>query len=142
MFRTSGAAGAEQPGGQAINIRPRLNAAFAVLILALSLAACLSTKVETLAPNMARLNMTADDTPSDSGALKEVLTVAAKETLARGYTHFRFADLAVAPVRSLTSNEPAKANFSVILVMFHEGEQGTQGVFDARRILEMNTPQQ
>lgn len=109
---------------------------------ALSLAACLPTKISTLAPNMVRLNLQGLDAPSDYDALKEVMLLAAKETLSRGYARFRFVDWSAGPAQTIAPGQPATANFAVTVVMFLEGEQGTNAVFDARQILLTQSPQQ
>jgi hypothetical protein len=119
--------------------RPPLTIALLVA-LALSLAACLSTQVESLAPNMVRLNIKGNDAPSDPTAIKDLLLLAAKETLARDYALFRFADMRAQSAGSLNAADGMRANFSVTVIMFHAGEQGANGVFDARQIIEANTP--
>jgi peptidoglycan/LPS O-acetylase OafA/YrhL len=124
--------------------RPRFDCpllSIALLVaLTLSLAACLSTQVESLAPNMVRLNIKGNDAPSDSTAIKDLLLLAAKETLARDYALFRFADMRAQSAGSLNAADGLRANFSVTVIMFHVGEQGANGVFDARQIIEANTP--
>jgi hypothetical protein len=119
--------------------RPPITIALLVA-LTLPLAACLSTQVESLAPNMVRLNIKGNDAPSDSTAIKDLLLLAAKETLARDYALFRFADMRAQSAGSLVAADGLRANFSVTVIMFHAGEQGANGVFDARQIVESNTP--
>lgn len=107
----------------------------ALIGASLALGACLSTKVQSLAPNMVRLDLRGVEAPSDELALKQVMTLAAKETVARGYTLFRFADWSAGSTQVVTPGQPATANFAVTVVMFHDGEQGSTPVFDARQIL-------
>jgi hypothetical protein len=107
-----------------------------LLAASLMLSACLSTRVSSLAPNMVRLNMQGLLAPSDEAALKEVMALAAKETLARGYTLFRFTDWAAGPTQIVTPGQPATANFAVSVVMFQDGEQGLKPFFDARQIVK------
>ena len=86
---------------------------------------------------MVRLNFQGADTLSDEKALKEALALAAKETLARGYTLFRFKDWAAGPPQIITPGQPATANFAVTVVMFRDGEQGANPFFDARQIAKV-----
>jgi hypothetical protein len=119
--------------------RPPLTIALLVA-LTLSLAACLSTQVETLAPKMMRLNVKGNDAPSDQTAIKDLLLLAAKETLARNYELFRFAEMRAQSAGALNAGDKSRANFSVTVIMFHPGEQGANGVFDAKLIVDANTP--
>lgn len=114
----------------------------AALVAVLMLSACLSTKVSSLAPNMVRLDMKGVDAPSDQEALKSLMLLGAKETLARGYQLFRFIDWAAGPTQMATPGQPAAANFEVTVVMFRVGEQGNNPVFDARAIMQTQQPQQ
>ncbi|HEY8163726.1 MAG: hypothetical protein ACR650_06515 [Methylocystis sp.] len=108
----------------------------ALLAASLALSACLSMNVSSLAPNMIRLNMQGIAAPSDEAAIKETLTLAAQQTLARGYTLFRFTDWTAGPTQIVTPGKPAAANFAVTVVMFRDGEQGTNPFFDARQIVK------
>jgi len=85
---------------------------------------------------MARLNITRTDGPSDENVIKELLVLAAKETIARGYAYFRFRDLSARPASLFRTDAAAKADFSVTIVMFHEGEQGLDPFFNAAQILK------
>jgi outer membrane murein-binding lipoprotein Lpp len=126
--------------GRAAQTSRRLACA-AILAASLALAACLSTKVETLAPNMVRLYMTGDDSPSDQDALRDLLALAAKETIARGYELFRLSEMKAEPAGPGAGGSSApRVNFSVLVAMFHEGEQGFNVVFNARQILAASTP--
>ncbi|MDJ0448435.1 hypothetical protein [Methylocystis sp. JR02] len=109
----------------------------ALLAAAVALSACLPTNISALGPNMIRLDFRGADTLSDETALKEALARAAKETLARGYTLFRFTDWAAGPPQTITPGQPATANFAVTVVMFREGEQGANPFFDARQIVKV-----
>jgi hypothetical protein len=106
------------------------------LAIAFSLSACLSNKVSSLAPNMVRVTLQGADAPTDEQALKEALVLASKETLAHEYDLFRFIDWSAGEVQVQTPGQPAVANFAVTVVMFRYGEQGSNPVFDARKILE------
>lgn len=105
-----------------------------LLAASLLLAACLSSRVQTLAPNMLRLDMRGLEVSSEEQTLQQLLALGARETLARGYTHFRFLDWKAGETHIVTPGQPQTANFSVTLVMFHAGEQGTNPVFDASQI--------
>ncbi|WP_036282121.1 hypothetical protein [Methylocystis sp. ATCC 49242] len=108
----------------------------AVLAASVALAACLSTKVESLGPNMVRLNLIEAEGPADESVIRNLLVLAAKETVARGYTLFRLTDWRAGPARPIVANEPAGPNFSVTVVMYRDGEQGLTVVFDTRHILK------
>jgi hypothetical protein len=107
---------------------------------ALGLGGCLSTRVANLAPNMVRVDLTGLDVASEGEGLGSALRLAATETLARGYTFFRLVDWSAGPAAIIEPGAPAAANFAVTVVMFHEGEQDANPVFDARRILETPAP--
>jgi hypothetical protein len=111
-----------------------------VAALAFALAACLSN-VQSLGPNMVRLNMTGVQAPSEGLAINQVMTLAAQQTLARGYTLFRFIDWTAGQPTAATPGQPATANFSVTVVMFHDGEQGFYPVFSARQFVPATTQQ-
>ncbi len=108
----------------------------ALLAASLVLAACLSNRVQTLAPNMLRLDLTGVDANSEEKVLQQLLALGAQETLSRGYTHFRFVDWTPGATQVVQPGAPLKANFAVTMVMFHDGEQGQNPVFDARQIAQ------
>jgi predicted small secreted protein len=108
----------------------------AVLAVSLLLAACQSNRVQTLGPNMLRLDMTGLPVGSEEQILQQLLALGARETLLRGYTHFRLIDWKAGAPQVVTQGQPQTANFSVTLVMFHQGEQGNNPVFDARHIAQ------
>jgi hypothetical protein len=101
----------------------------------LLLGACQTTGMKTLAPNMVRLDLTGVQFPADTEvAFKEVLAIAGRETLARGYTYFRLKDWTQGPTRVVTTSEPLTANFAVTIVMMHPDEIGNAPAFEARRV--------
>lgn len=112
------------------------------LSVMLALSACLPTGVETLAPNMARLNFQGLTAPSDQDAIREAMERGAKETISRGYDLFRFVDWKAGAPRTVALGEHTTANFSVTVVMFRDGEQGANPVFNAREILRALAPSQ
>ncbi len=106
----------------------------ASIAASLLLAACLSNRVQTLAPNMLRLDMTGLKVSTEEQTLQQLLSLGARETLSRGYTYFRFSDWKAGATQIVTAGQPQTANFSVTMMMYHDGEQGTAAVFDARQI--------
>ncbi len=109
--------------------------------VSLTLSSCLSNKVETLAENIVRLNFVGGAAPSDQEAFKELMLLAAQETLARGYTFFRLLEWTRGPAPLAAFAPDARANFSVNVAMFRDGEQGSNPVFDARTIMMTQAPQ-
>lgn len=127
----------------------------------LSLSACVSSQVMPLAPNVVRIDSRASGLLSQGKAVPETMTRAAKETLARGYTHFRFTDAAMGQGSEIvgasgwssgnaygygntanfnsfggaTVNRRPVEGAAATVTMFHAGEQGAQGAFDAKQIL-------
>ncbi|MGJ0506043.1 MAG: hypothetical protein ACR652_02690 [Methylocystis sp.] len=106
----------------------------AILATSLLLAACLTNRVQTLAPNMLRLDMTGVVVSSEEQTLQQLLALGARETLSRGYVFFRFTDWKPGPTQVVAQGQPQKANFSVTMVMYHPGEQGSNPAFDARLV--------
>lgn len=102
----------------------------------LVLASCQTNGMQTLAPNMVRLDLTGVPAASDTEvAFRQVLSTAARETLARSYIYFRLRDWTPGPTKVVAPGEPLTANFAVTIVMMHEGEQGSGPAFDARQIV-------
>lgn len=106
-----------------------------MLAASLALSACLSNNVETLAPNMVRLNFAGANDPSNFDAFQELMQIAARETLARDYQLFRLMDWSLGQAPLDFSTQGSRVNFSVVVTMFRDGEQGSNAVFDARRIV-------
>lgn len=105
-----------------------------LLAACLFLAACQTTGMQELAPNMVRLDLTGVQFSADTEvAFKEVLAIAARETLARGYMFFRLKDWKQGPTRVATPGEPLTANFAVTIAMMNAGETGNAPAFDARQ---------
>jgi hypothetical protein len=112
-----------------------------LLAASLLLCACQTSGMQTLAPNMVRIDLTGAPAPADTElAFKQVLTLAAKETVARGYAFFRLKDWTPGPTRIVQPGEAATANFAVTIVMMQAGEQGTGPAFDARLIAAQAAP--
>ena len=135
-------------------------------ILTISLASCVSTQVMPLAPNMVRIDTQASGLLYQGRAVPETMIAAAKETLSRGYTHFRFADAnmgqgsevtgvtgygvgnATAYGNSLNMNSFGSANVNrvntegaaVTVIMFNANEPGAKGAFQAQQVLNQYQP--
>ena len=62
----------------------------AALFAALSLAACVDTQVMPLSENTVRINTQAGGALFKGQAVPATMRTAAEETLARGFTHFKF----------------------------------------------------
>jgi hypothetical protein len=99
----------------------RLKAAIVAMVSAVA-AGCVSTQETPLAPNMVRL----DVAPSGAPFIREAtLRRAAELTLRNGYSAFR-----LTPIYMLAFDD-----FGVTVVMFHAGDPGAVGAFDAAAIL-------
>lgn len=132
-----------------------------IVASSLLLGACVSTQVMPLAPNAVRIDTRASGLLYHGRAVPETMAAAARETLARGYTHFRFADASMgqgSEVVGATSWGSGQAyaygnsiNYSgsgmttvnrrnvegaaVTVLMFRANEPGAKNAFEARRIL-------
>ena len=95
------------------------------LALGLLIAGCNSTREIPLAPNLARLDTHA---PLTSEAASQTMRRAAELTLQNGYAYFR-----LTPMYWTTGDLGGDVGATV--VMFHAGEAGATGAFDARTIL-------
>lgn len=137
-------------------------------LAALSLASCVSTQVMPLAPNVVRINTKASGLLYQGRAVPETMTAAAKETLARGYTHFRFSDanagqgsevIGTSSWGSANANATGNAaNFNafggttvertntegaaVTVTMFRADEPSAKDAFDAQQVLAQYQPRQ
>lgn len=112
------------------------------LISALSLSACVSEQVMPLAPNVVRIDTMARGVFAQGRAVPETMTRAARETLARGYTHFRLSDPALGQNAGFggngSSNNGMAEAAGVTVTMFHDGEPGAKNSFDAKQVLSQN----
>jgi len=95
----------------------------AVAALSACLSGCAATEETQLAPNLVGLDTQA---PFASEAANQTIRRAAELTLQNGYTHFRLDPLYWTP---------GGTGVGVTVVMFHAGEAGAIGAFDARTIL-------
>ncbi len=137
-------------------------------IPAFFLSACVTTQVMPLAPNAVRVDTTASGLLYRGKAVPETMTAAARETLARGYTHFRFSDANMGQGSEVVGatgwssgnaygdgNSASYISFgganvnrrpvegaAATVTMFHANEPGAQGAFDARQVLAQYQPRQ
>lgn len=135
---------------------------------AISLASCVSTQVMPLAPNVVRIDTKASGILFQGRAVPETMTAAAKETLSRGYTHFRFSDAGAGQGSEIIGtsgwgsgsvnaygngasfnafggtavNRRPTEGAAATVTMFHADEPGAKGAFDAQQILAQYQPKQ
>lgn len=95
----------------------------AIAALSACLSGCATTEETRLAPNLVGLDTQA---PFASEAANQTMRRAAELTLQNGYTYFRLDPLYWTP---------SGTGVGVTVVMFHAGEAGAIGAFDARTIL-------
>jgi hypothetical protein len=130
------------------------------------LGGCISTQEMPLAPNSVRIDTQARGLLFTGQTVPQTMRVAAKATLDRGYTHFRFVDaalnqgsVATGVVGSSTTTVSGNygegyvnanatsyggaavvhaptASAAVTVIMFHDNEAGADGAFDAQQILK------
>lgn len=138
--------------------------AFGILCF-LSLTGCISTQEMPLAPNVVRIDTQARGFLFTGQTVPQTMRAAAKATLDRGYTHFKFADAGLnqgSVVTGVVSN--SNSNFSgtygqgfvsgnsnsfgtasvvraptasaaATVIMFRANEPGAQGAFEADQVL-------
>jgi hypothetical protein len=134
-------------------------------LISLFLAGCISTQEMPLAPNVVRIDTQSRGLLFTGQTVPRTMRAAAKATLDRGYSHFKFSDAAmnqgsvVAGVvgssntnfngtygqgyMSGNSNTFGSANVvhaptasaAATVIMFHANEVGAQGAFDAAQVL-------
>ena len=135
-------------------------------LAAVALVGCISTQEMPLAPNMVRIDTQAGGLLFTGQTVPQTMRAAAKATLDRGYTHFRFADASVqqgsvvtgtigsgttnvsgnygggfmnANATSFGSNSVVRAPTAAAaatVIMFRANEPGAQGAFDAEQVLK------
>ncbi|MGJ0505588.1 MAG: hypothetical protein ACR652_00350 [Methylocystis sp.] len=121
----------------------------ALLFLAASLVGCVTTQTMPLAPNVVRIDTKAGGWLYAGKAVPATMTAAAKETLARGYSHFKLSapemgqGSEVAGVTGVGGRGWASASVDRVHVessaatvtMFHADEPGAKDAFDAAQTL-------
>lgn len=127
-----------------------------IMGVALFLSACASVQTMPLAPNMVRIDTRARGLIAQSQAVPQTMRTAAKETIDRGYTHFRFADANLGQGEvyagsignvsgsygqgnynawgSSTAINAPVTNAAVTVIMFKANEPGAKGAFNAQEI--------
>jgi hypothetical protein len=140
--------------------------AVAASFAAVALAGCLSTQEMPLAPNVVRIDTQAGGWLFTGQAVPATMRAAAKATLDRGYTHFKFTDASLGQGSVVTgtvgsSNTNLGGNYgagfmnasatsygstsvmraptagaAVTVVMFHANEPDAKGAFEAEQILK------
>jgi len=134
-------------------------------LLALATVGCISTQEMPLAPNVVRIDTQAGGALFTGQTVPATMRAAAKATLDRGYTHFRFQDASIrqgsvvagtvgsgnAQVSGTATGGFVNANASsfdtttvvrrptaaaaATVIMFHANEPGARGAFDAREVV-------
>jgi hypothetical protein len=117
----------------------------ATLLGAITLAGCVTTQEMPLSQNTVRIDTRASGAFFVGQAVPATMRAAAKATLARGFTHFKLVDpeLSQGSVLSggsfygsnFTFRRTRLANSAATVIMFHAGEPGTQGAFNAEAVL-------
>jgi hypothetical protein len=144
----------------------RLISAVVAVLAAFALAGCLTTQEMPLAPNVVRIDTQAGGWLFTGQTVPATMRAAAKATLDRGYSHFKFTDASLGQGSVVTGtigsgNTNVSGNYgggfmnanassfgsttvmhaptagaAVTVVMFHANEPGAQGAFDAEQILK------
>jgi outer membrane biogenesis lipoprotein LolB len=144
----------------------RLISAVVAALAAFALAGCLSTQEMPLAPNVVRIDTQAGGWLFTGQTVPATMRAAAKATLDRGYSHFKFTDASLGQSSVVTGtvgsgNTNVSGNYgggfmnanatsfgstsvvraptagaAVTVVMFHANEPGAQGAFVAEQILK------
>ena len=134
------------------------------ILAALMLTGCISTQEMPLAPNVVRIDTQARGLLFTGQTVPQTMRAAAKATLDRGYTHFRFADAGLnqgSVVTGVVGNSNSNfngtysqgyvsgnsntfgtasvvrtptASAAATVIMFHANEPGAQGAFDADQV--------
>ena len=118
------------------------------LAAAALLVGCVTTEELPLAPNMVRLDTRAQGLLFTGQAVPQTMKAAAKATLDRGYTHFRFADASLQQGSTttgamamdyggtigVTATRAPTSNAGATVIMFHAHEPGAKGAFLAAQV--------
>jgi hypothetical protein len=149
----------------------RLISAVVAALAAFALAGCLTTQELPLAPNVVRIDTQAGGWLFTGQTVPATMRAAAKATLDRGYSHFKFTDASLGQGSVVTgavgtSNTNVNGNYgggfmnanansfgtttvvhaptagaAVTVVMFHANEPGAEGAFDAQQVLNQYSQQ-
>lgn len=137
-----------------------------IIFFPLALAGCISTQEMPLAPNVVRIDTQSKGFLFTGQTVPQTMRTAAKATIDRGYSHFKFSDssmnqgsVVAGVVGSSNSNfngnygngfvngnastfgsssvvRAPTASAAATVVMFHANEAGAQGAFDAEQVLQ------
>jgi hypothetical protein len=135
------------------------------MLSGLVLTGCISTQEMPLAPNVVRIDTQARGLLFTGQTVPQTMRTAAKATLDRGYTHFKFAEAGVAQgsvVTGVVGNSSTNfsgtygqgyvggnastfgsssvvraptASAAATVIMFRANEPGAQGAFNAEQVL-------
>ena len=139
---------------------------FGIFLFATTLAGCISTQEMPLAPNVVRIDTQARGLLFTGQTVPQTMRAAAKATLDRGYSHFKFAEAGLSQgsqVAGVVGNSSSNfngsygygnlsgnsntfgsatvvraptANAAATVIMFHANEPGARGAFDAQQVLK------
>ena len=143
----------------------------ALAVGALALSGCITTQTMPLAPNMVRIDTQAKGLLFTGQAVPSTMRAAAKETLSRGYSYFKFADASLrqgSVVAGAISSGSANVSgtygngwyngygsgfgttslihapttgAAVTVIMFHRNDPGAKGAFSAKQVLAQYSAQ-
>jgi hypothetical protein len=135
------------------------------MLVSTMLAGCISTQEMPLAPNVVRIDTQSKGLLFTGQTVPQTMRAAAKATLDRGYTHFKFAEAGLrqgSEVAGVVGNSNTNFNGSygqgyvngnastfgsasvvraptasaaATVIMFHANEPGAKGAFDAEQVL-------
>jgi hypothetical protein len=135
-------------------------------LISIALAGCISTQEMPLAPNVVRIDTQARGILFTGQAIPQTMRAAAQATLARGYTHFKFADAGVqqgsvvtgavsnysgtingaygsgyvnatsSGFGTVTAIDAPTANSAATVIMFNANEPEAKGAFKAEQVLK------
>ena len=138
----------------------------AAALASLTLSGCISTQEMPLAPNIVRVDTQARGLLFVGQTVPTTMRAAARATLERGYTHFKFADPALSQgsvvsgavssyngtfnatggagyvngtmggFGTTTVMHAPTASSAATVIMFHQGEPGAKDAFDAEAVLK------
>jgi hypothetical protein len=125
-------------------------------LISVVLAGCVSTQEMPLAPNAVRIDTQAKGVLFTGQAVPQTMRAAAQATLARGYSHFKFAGADVqqgsgetgtvandyetgtpSGLGTVTALHDLTANSTATVLMFHADDPEAKGAFDAAQVIRL-----
>ncbi len=127
-------------------------------LVTIALAGCVSTQSQEmpLAPNAVRIDTQAKGVLFTGQAVPQTMRAAAQATLARGYSHFKFAGADVpqgsaetgaaandndtgasSGLGTITALHDLTANSTATVLMFHADDPEAKGAFDAAQVIKL-----